>query len=304
MSHDFRIWGHRGCGGLDNPPENTIPAVLAAIHQGADGVEFDVRSTSDHVLVIWHDQKLDRLTDGKGRVRDTTFEALRAYGVYDKAQKSPSIGDPKIPMLAEMLDAIEPHLSPFYWKKGYPFKVNIETKGKEAPDRIADEIKARLGSGKWSLENFHVSGFKMDRLGVIHKAVPGLEVGALYVQNLGERITRSEVKSLIKRALRETAGLTPYSLNLPIEYYKDADIAQDIRAAGCEPVAWTYKEKPPSFTSGNDIPLPLRRIVEDGITIITDFPGQMRYELEQVKRLIGMEKSLARSRESNGWGRQ
>ncbi len=59
-------------------PENTLPAFQAAIDAGADFFELDVRTTSDGRLVLMHDRTVDRTTNGTGRVREMTFEQVRA----------------------------------------------------------------------------------------------------------------------------------------------------------------------------------------------------------------------------------
>lgn len=51
------VWAHRGAAEVAR--ENTLPAFRAARRQGADGVELDVRSTADGILVVHHDPKLD-----------------------------------------------------------------------------------------------------------------------------------------------------------------------------------------------------------------------------------------------------
>jgi glycerophosphoryl diester phosphodiesterase len=59
-------------------PENTLPAFQAAIDAGADYFELDVRTTSDGRLVLMHDAKVDRTTNGSGAVREMTFDQIRA----------------------------------------------------------------------------------------------------------------------------------------------------------------------------------------------------------------------------------
>ncbi len=57
--------------------ENTLPGFQAAIDAGADFFELDVRTTSDGKLVLMHDRTVDRTTNGKGLVRELTFEQIR-----------------------------------------------------------------------------------------------------------------------------------------------------------------------------------------------------------------------------------
>ena len=57
-----RNYAHRGYFGKDQrPPENSLPAFAAAARHGY-GIELDVQFTSDHKLVVFHDDTLDRMT--------------------------------------------------------------------------------------------------------------------------------------------------------------------------------------------------------------------------------------------------
>ncbi|HLW55243.1 MAG TPA: glycerophosphodiester phosphodiesterase [Candidatus Angelobacter sp.] len=71
MSRSFLLLGHRGA--RDYAPENTIAAFDLALAQGADGFEFDVRSTSDRQSVICHDPKFHRLS-----IRRSTLKQIHA----------------------------------------------------------------------------------------------------------------------------------------------------------------------------------------------------------------------------------
>ena len=73
------IIGHRGASVV--ALENTLPAFEAAIAAGADGVEFDVRLSSDGVPAIIHDDTLTRTHGVRRRVVDLKGEELRGLGV-------------------------------------------------------------------------------------------------------------------------------------------------------------------------------------------------------------------------------
>lgn len=68
------VWGHRGTRAL--APENTLPAFQVAIDRGLDGVELDVQLTKDGQVVVMHDQRLQRTTNGQGWLKDHTLEEL------------------------------------------------------------------------------------------------------------------------------------------------------------------------------------------------------------------------------------
>ena len=67
--------GHRGARG--HAPENTLLSVDAAIARGADMVEVDVQRTADGQLVLMHDKRVDRTTNGTGYVSEMTLAELR-----------------------------------------------------------------------------------------------------------------------------------------------------------------------------------------------------------------------------------
>jgi len=77
-------------------PENTLEAYAAAMDYGADGVELDLRRTADGVLVLFHDDMLDRLTNGFGDVSEITYFQLlslqprQVYGRAKKQTRSPT----------------------------------------------------------------------------------------------------------------------------------------------------------------------------------------------------------------------
>jgi glycerophosphoryl diester phosphodiesterase len=80
-------------------PENTLPAIQAAIDAGADYVELDVRTTADGRLVLMHDGKVDRTTNGTGGVRQLTFDQIRALDAG--AKFSPQFAGAKVPSFEE-----------------------------------------------------------------------------------------------------------------------------------------------------------------------------------------------------------
>lgn len=95
-----QVVAHRGVTG--EVPENTIPAFEQAIQVGADGVELDVRLTSDGVPVVFHYFYLDGFTTGQGPLHANTRESLRRVGVIEKDRPEHFA----IPTLREVLQVI------------------------------------------------------------------------------------------------------------------------------------------------------------------------------------------------------
>lgn len=70
-----KIIGHRGVAG--HAPENTIASIRAAAAMGVAWVEFDVMLSGDGTLVLFHDETVNRTTNGKGRVDEMTLPELQ-----------------------------------------------------------------------------------------------------------------------------------------------------------------------------------------------------------------------------------
>jgi len=92
------VTAHRG--GSDERPENTLDAFGNAVAIGADVVEFDVRSTMDHHLVVLHDRTLGRTTNCTGTVYQLTFAQVRGCRTNGNGQP--------VPTLDEVLDYLAP----------------------------------------------------------------------------------------------------------------------------------------------------------------------------------------------------
>lgn len=85
------VTAHRG--GALEAPENTLAAIRNAVQRGADIVEFDVRSTSDHQLVLLHDRTLDRTTDCTGEVFTKTLAEVRECRTEGSAHPVPTFDE-------------------------------------------------------------------------------------------------------------------------------------------------------------------------------------------------------------------
>jgi glycerophosphoryl diester phosphodiesterase len=71
----MKIIAHRGFSG--RAPENTTAAFTAALEFQVDGLELDIHRSRDGELVICHEPTVDRTTNGKGYIKDLTWEELR-----------------------------------------------------------------------------------------------------------------------------------------------------------------------------------------------------------------------------------
>ena len=90
---------HRGASEFAH--ENTLEAFRATFELGGDGNEFDIRKTKDGMLVVFHDDMLDRLTDGYGDVGDYTWQQLQVFRFRNPGQFE---SQARIPTLVEVFE--------------------------------------------------------------------------------------------------------------------------------------------------------------------------------------------------------
>lgn len=100
QKHAFTVIAHRG--DHVSVPENTLAAFETAVQHEVDYVEMDLRTTKDSVLVIMHDATVDRMTNGRGKISEQDFAALRKLRV--KSNNTADTTHYIIPSFDEVLD--------------------------------------------------------------------------------------------------------------------------------------------------------------------------------------------------------
>ena len=71
----MKIYAHRGSS--IQHPELTLTAYKAAVDEGADGFECDVRLTKDNQVILWHDPDMERIAGYSARIADTNFKEIK-----------------------------------------------------------------------------------------------------------------------------------------------------------------------------------------------------------------------------------
>ena len=97
-----KIFAHRGASAY--APENTMEAFHLAAKQGADGIELDVHVTKDGEVVVTHDEKIDRVSNGSGFVKDMTLRELKRLSFHNHMESYVGAG---IPTLREVLEFVK-----------------------------------------------------------------------------------------------------------------------------------------------------------------------------------------------------
>lgn len=122
------VIGHRGAAG--HAPENTLAGFARAAALGVSWVEFDVRLTRDGALVAFHDDTLERTTDGRGRVSDRTLDEIKRLDAGRWFGKD--FAGERVPALEDALGALE--------RLG--LGANVELKSDADPAREAETGRA------------------------------------------------------------------------------------------------------------------------------------------------------------------
>lgn len=237
------VWAHRGASGY--APENTLVAFQKAIEMGADGIELDVQMTKDGQLVIIHDETVKRVSNGKGWVKDYTYDDLKELNVN---KKFPEYGKVVIPKLEEVYQLMQ----------GTDLTVNVELKNsvvfyENLEERVL-ELTKRVGL--WERTIF--SSFNHYSVMKLKKLDPSVQTGFLYEDgylDMPEYAKKHDVTAL-HPAL--------YNLQYP-------DFMKSCNEKGIAVRTWTV----------NDMEV-MRKLCKEGIdAIITNYPDMGRKVVDE-----------------------
>jgi len=219
MNKKVLVIGHRGAMGHET--ENTLASIQKAIDLGVDMIEIDVFKIKSGELVVFHDSKVERLTDGVGSIEEYTWQEL---------QKINLIGNHKIPLLTDVLQTIDAKVD-----------LNIELKGAHTAKDVDTIIKGVVKDKKWTLDNFLISSFNWDELTIMRQtnkdvaiavltgkdpqlAIPkALELGAVAINPNAASLTAAHVKAIKKAGFR----IYTWTVNEPQEILKMKSLGVD-----------------------------------------------------------------------------
>lgn len=149
--------GHRGACG--HAPENTLASIRKALELGAPCLEIDVYHV-DNRLVVFHDDRLERTTNGTGYLLEQKFDHLRSLDAGS--------GE-RIPTLEEVFETVDRRAG-----------VNIELKGPATARQVVG-LLGELRRRGWPDELILVSSFDHRQLAEVRRLDPGIRIGALIV---------------------------------------------------------------------------------------------------------------------------
>ncbi len=207
---------HRGASGL--APENTRSAFHKAVELRADYLEFDVHLSKDGELVIMHDERIDRTTNGSGYIKDLTLPELRLLdvgGLFSEEFRGESIMT-----LNELLEE-------FYDQVG----LLIELKNPQSYPGIEEKVVALLMDYD-DISSIIVQSFDVESMRKIHTLLPEIEVGIL--------IHPSE-SILTAKKLDELTSFASY-INFNVSFLSKR-MVDNVHERGSKVLVWSKKDQ-------------------------------------------------------------
>lgn len=188
---ETEITAHRGSS--RTAPENTIPAIEAAVEEMADSVEIDVQMTADGVVVLGHDASLKRVAGVNRSIASMTFEELEKLDVG--SWFSSEYAGTRIPSLSEVLELCSQKIS-----------LNIEIKyvGKnsELPEKTAEMVR------EYGMENQCViTSTNLSYLKRVKEALPEIRTGYIISAAYGNFYSSEDVDFISIRSGFVTSAL-------------------------------------------------------------------------------------------------
>jgi glycerophosphoryl diester phosphodiesterase len=154
--------GHRGAKGYE--PENTLLSFQKSIDLGVDGIELDVHISSDGEIIVIHDEKINRTTNGEGFVTDFSLTELKSFRINEKHT---------IPTLKEVLDLVK--------QKCF---VNVELKGNGTAKPVVALIEEYVLEKNWEYSHFIISSFDWNALKEVRSLNSKIPIGILTYTDL------------------------------------------------------------------------------------------------------------------------
>lgn len=232
----IKNYAHRGFSG--EYPENTMLSFKKALEAGCDGIELDVHLSKDGEIVVIHDEKLDRTTDGVGFIKDYTYEELQTFNaahLYERKYEAQHI-----PSLREYLE----------WVKEEPIITIIELKTNcfeyEGIEEKVDALIKEYGLQEKTLM-CSFNHLSMQRMKVLNSTLKCALLVECWMVNGGSYTVELGMECIH-----------------PLYFSMTPDRVKEIKAQGIEINAWTVNEEEGMY-----------QMIENGIDgVITNYPDK------------------------------
>ena len=184
----FITYAHRGAS--EYAPENTLSSFYLGLSMGANGIETDVQRTKDGILVLFHDDTLDRVTGVSGKIGDYTYAELAKFRV-----KNAKTG--KEDIITTMEDFLR-----YFGFRDLTFAIELKEAGTEADVlTLLDKYAMR--------EKTVITSFNFSCIETVKKLRPDYKVGWLAVEFDDEKLAKAVIELFDMRpaAMIENLGL-------------------------------------------------------------------------------------------------
>lgn len=198
--------GHRGACGYE--PENTLRSFNRALELGVDMLELDVHICQSGEIVVIHDSKVDRTTNGTGYVTDKTLDELKTLDA-GKGER--------IPTLPEVLDLVNRKV-----------KVNVELKGTDTAKPVFQLLEKHVTEFGWSYADFLISSFNHDELQEFRRLSKEFSIGVL-------------ISNIPAGFIEFAEKIGAYSVNVYIGSIT-RELVDDARRRGIRVFVWTVDD--------------------------------------------------------------
>ena len=213
----MKIWAHRGCSQLY--PENTITAFEhAAKIKGLTGIELDIQLSKDGELVVIHDERVDRTTNGVGYVRDYTLKELGCLHIHTGLEIPEHI-----PTMREVIELLKPEMLA---ENG--IFLNIELKNSVYPYPGMEEKIVNMVHEYGIEDRIIYSSFYADSLVRLHGIDPDVRMGVLDGKLSDCLYKAMGIENLLGKSLRVPIALHPNGHCLDTLSYRT--LGRDVRA--------------------------------------------------------------------------
>lgn len=161
-----QIYAHRG--GRKWAPENTLAAFRKSLALGVDGIELDIHRCRSGQLIVIHDERVDRTTDGAGLIKDLTLEELNKLSAGAKFADGKEFRSERLPLLQDVLALVDGKMV-----------INIEIKNSPVQyPGIEDDLAALLSKYK-DPDKIIVSSFDHAVIQKFHQKAPQYKTAML-----------------------------------------------------------------------------------------------------------------------------
>ena len=204
---DTTVIGHRGA--MGHITENTIPSINKAIELGVDGIEIDVFKCRSGEIVVFHDKKIDRLTNSSGYIEEFTIDSIRNIRVNNNYG---------IPELKDVLKIIPKNIF-----------LNIELKGDNTAKKVNEILLKFSANNSINIDNYVVSSFNWKELEVLRSINNQIKLAVLCDKSIND-------------ALNIASKIKAYAIN-PSHKLLNHKIVKNIQSVGLKVYPYTVNEK-------------------------------------------------------------